>query len=218
MWGHGHIPLRKKCTMLPHKHIIGLDGPGKQIRRQLKHPGRAKRRIADRARLILMRSVASCYPQPWPAGVAFGGRWARVREFVAEPASGAGSEPICMVAHPPFADASASQNDRLWSPCYSVSLGLYCSACASGCPDVVHIPGACPGTRDPAQRDVSSCPFISICPCAAPPPTSCSSAFASWLRSRISPHAQLTKGLRDSWPNKQHYIPSRLRARRTNSA
>jgi len=39
--------------MLPHKHIIRLDGSEKQALRQLKHPGRAKRRIADRARLIL---------------------------------------------------------------------------------------------------------------------------------------------------------------------
>ena len=93
-----------------------------------------------RARLILMRSIASCYAQPRQAGTAFGGRWARVREFVAEPASGAGSEPICVVAHPPFADASASQNDRVWRPCYSLSPGLYCSACASGCPDVCDRP------------------------------------------------------------------------------
>ena len=39
--------------MLPHKHIIRLDGSEKQALRQLKHPGRVKRRIADRARLIL---------------------------------------------------------------------------------------------------------------------------------------------------------------------
>jgi len=39
--------------MLPRQHIMGLDGPEKQIRRQPKHPGRARRRIADRARLIL---------------------------------------------------------------------------------------------------------------------------------------------------------------------
>ena len=39
--------------MLPHKHIIRLNGSGKQILRQLKRPGSVRRRIADRARLIL---------------------------------------------------------------------------------------------------------------------------------------------------------------------
>jgi transposase len=39
--------------MLPHKHIIRLNGSGKQALRQLKGSGNVKRRIADRARLIL---------------------------------------------------------------------------------------------------------------------------------------------------------------------
>ena len=39
--------------MLPHKHIIRLTGSRKQILCQLKRPGSVKRRIADRARLIL---------------------------------------------------------------------------------------------------------------------------------------------------------------------
>lgn len=39
--------------MLPHKHIISLNGVGKQALRQLKRPGSVRRRIADRARLIL---------------------------------------------------------------------------------------------------------------------------------------------------------------------
>ena len=45
--------------MLPHQRIIGLDGSEKQIRRQLEHPGRAKRRIADRARLIRLAESTS---------------------------------------------------------------------------------------------------------------------------------------------------------------
>ena len=45
--------------MLPHKHIIRLDGSEKQALRQLKHPGRVKRRIADRARLIRLAESTS---------------------------------------------------------------------------------------------------------------------------------------------------------------
>jgi transposase len=39
--------------MLPHKHIINLNGSGKQILRQLKRRGTVERRLADRARIVL---------------------------------------------------------------------------------------------------------------------------------------------------------------------
>lgn len=39
--------------MVPHKHIIRLNGSQKQMLRQLKRPGSVPRRIADRARIIL---------------------------------------------------------------------------------------------------------------------------------------------------------------------
>lgn len=42
--------------MLPHKHIIRLNGSGKQALRELRRSGNVKRRIADRARLILWTS------------------------------------------------------------------------------------------------------------------------------------------------------------------
>lgn len=44
--------------MLPHKHIIRLNGSQKQMLRQLKRPGSVARRIADRARIILWTAEA----------------------------------------------------------------------------------------------------------------------------------------------------------------
>jgi transposase len=44
--------------MLPHKHIIRLNGSQKQTLRQLKRPGNVARRMADRARIILWTADA----------------------------------------------------------------------------------------------------------------------------------------------------------------
>lgn len=44
--------------MLPHKHIIRLNGSQKQMLRQIKRPGSVARRIADRARIILWTAEA----------------------------------------------------------------------------------------------------------------------------------------------------------------
>ena len=44
--------------MLPHRHIIRLNGSQKQALRQLKRPGSVPRRIADRARIILWTAEA----------------------------------------------------------------------------------------------------------------------------------------------------------------